>query len=141
VSANIKTQPEPNHSPTAIKDALDDVRSAVQQLHGALSDAAAKRGGAMKDDLKAIPAEAKAIADSLKSLVGTQEEAAKKYLSDAVAYLETTAAHARDAIRRSGQAAENSIQHAVADARAATQKISEAVAVKRSTPPTSSPKK
>jgi magnesium-transporting ATPase (P-type) len=31
---------------TNIKDALDNVRTAAQGLHGAISDAAAKRGGA-----------------------------------------------------------------------------------------------
>lgn len=140
MSTIIESQSKTAHSHTTIKDALDDVRSAVQQLHGALSDAAAKRGSTVKDDLKAIPVEAKAIAESLKASLGTQEEETKTYLSDAVNYLETTATHAADALRRSGQAAENSIQHAVADARAAAQKISEAVAVKRSAAAASSPK-
>ena len=52
---------------TRVKDALDHARAAAQELHGALSDAAAKRGGAIKADLEAIPHKARAIADSLKA--------------------------------------------------------------------------
>ena len=33
---------------------LDQVRAAAQQLHGAISDLAAKRGSAMKADLEAV---------------------------------------------------------------------------------------
>jgi hypothetical protein len=40
---------------TQIKDAVDQVRSAAQQRHQAISDAAAKRGGAVKADLQAVP--------------------------------------------------------------------------------------
>jgi hypothetical protein len=49
-----------------------------------------------------------------------------------VTYLEATATHAAEALKSSGHAAETSIQQAIADARASTQKISEGVAAKRS---------
>lgn len=115
-----------------VKDALDHTRTAAQELHGALSDAAAKRGGAIKSDIEAIPLKAKAIADSLRSSLGAQSAATKRSLSEAMTYLEATGTHATEAIKSSGQTAERSIQQAITDARASVQKISEAVAAKRS---------
>jgi hypothetical protein len=117
---------------TRVKDALDHARAAAQELHGALSDAAAKRGGAIKADLEAIPLKARAIADSLKASLDAQNAATKKSLREAVTYLEATATHAADALKSSGHAAETSVQQAIADARASAQKISEGVAAKRS---------
>lgn len=116
----------------SVKDALDHARAAAQELHGALTDAAAKRGGAIKAELQAVPLKATAITESIKSSVSKQNAAAKQSLGDAVTYLEATTAHAAEALKSSGRAAENSIQQAIADARASAQKISEAVAAKRS---------
>src|SRR5258706_11766095 len=73
---------------TQVKNAVDQVRSATQQLHKAISDAAAKRGGAVKADLQAVPQMAKAAADSIKGSMATQNDAAKKRLAEAVTYLE-----------------------------------------------------
>ena len=119
-------------SPTGVKDALDNARVAAQDLHRALSDAAAKRGGAIKADLEAVPPKVKAIAASIRASLDAQSAAAKNSLGDAVTYLEATGTHVADALKSSGDAALTSIQHAVADARASVQKISEAVAEKRS---------
>ena len=47
-----------------VKDALDHVRTAAQELHGAMSDAAAKRAGATKADLEAFAQKAKAVTES-----------------------------------------------------------------------------
>ena len=52
---------------TNIKDVLDHIRAATQELHGAISDAAAKRGGATKADLEALAQKAKAAAEFAKA--------------------------------------------------------------------------
>jgi hypothetical protein len=117
---------------TNIKDALDNVRTAAQGLHGAISDAAAKRGGATKADLEAFAQKAKAVAESAKGSLNAQNDAAKKHLTDAVTHLEATQKHAVEAAKSSGQALQTSIKKTLADARASVQKISEAVAAKRS---------
>ena len=123
--SSVKTDPK-------IKDALDDVRAAAQKMHGALSDAAAKRGGATKADLEAFAQKAKSVTESVKGSIGAQQETAKKYLNDAVTHLEATQKHAAESLKTSGQAFQTSVKKAVADARASVQKISEAVAAKRS---------
>jgi len=124
-----------------VKDALDHARAAAQELHGALSDAAAKRGGAIKADLEVIPAKARAIVESLGHSLVVQNAAAKKSLGEAVTYLEATGKHAGEALRSSGHAAENAVQRAISDARASVQKISEAVAARRAAAATPSPRK
>jgi hypothetical protein len=117
---------------TTIKDALDHVRAATQELHGAISDAASKRGGATKADLEAFVQKAKAVTESAKGSIATQNEAAKKDLAEAVTHLEAVQKHVGESLKSSGQAFQTSIQKAVADARASAQKVSEAVAAKRS---------
>ena len=116
---------------TQVKDAVDQVRSATQQLHKAISDAAAKRGGAVKADLQAVPQMAKAAVDSIKGSMATQNDAAKKRLAEAVTYLEATGKHAADGVKSSGKEFQTSVRQTIADARAAVQKVSEAVAAKR----------
>ena len=117
---------------TNVKDALDHVRAATQELHGAISDAVAKRGGATKADLEAFGQKAKAVTESAKGSISTQQEAAKKYLTEAVTHLEATQKHVDESLKSSGQAFQTSVQKALADARASAQKVSEAVAAKRS---------
>jgi len=124
-----------------VKDALDHVRTAAQELHAAISDAAAKRGGAVKADIEAVSQKAKAVAESAKATIGQQNEAAKKHLTEAVAALEATQKHAAEALKSSGHAFETAIQQIVADTRTSVQKISEAVAEKRSAESAKSPKK
>jgi len=51
---------------TNVKDSLDHIRAATQELHGAISDAVAKRGGATKADLEAFAQKAKAATESAK---------------------------------------------------------------------------
>lgn len=65
-------------------DSLDRVRAAAQELHGAISDAAAKRGEAMKADLQSIAPKVKAVTASLEESLGAQSEAIKKHLAEAV---------------------------------------------------------
>ena len=116
---------------TKVKDALDHVREAAQELHGALSDAAAKRSGAAKADLEAVQQKAKAIAESLKGSIGTQNEAARKAITEAVTYLAATQKTAAESLKKSGQAFQTSVRQTLADAHASVQKVSEAVAATR----------
>ena len=118
-------------SQTEVKEALDHVRTATQQLHGAISDAVAKRGGALKADLAAVPQRAKAVSDILKGSMRSQNEAAKKDLSEAITFLEETQKHASEGVQSSGKAFQASVRQTLADARAAAQKVSEAVAATR----------
>ena len=111
---------------------LDQVRAAAQALHGAISDAAARRGGAVKADLEAVGPKAKAITESLKASIGAQNEVTKKHLKEAVTDLEAVQKHAAEAMKNSGRAFQASIRQTLADARASVQKVSEAVAAKRS---------
>jgi ABC-type Zn uptake system ZnuABC Zn-binding protein ZnuA len=125
---------------TNVKESLDHVRAATQELHGAISDAIAKRGGATKADLEALAQKAKAVTESAKGSISTQHEAAKKYLADAVTHLEATQKHIAESLKSSGQAFQTSVQKVRADARASVQKVSEAVAAKRSATSTKNPK-
>jgi len=115
-----------------VKDALNQVRAAAQELHGAISDAAAKRGGAVKADLEAVPQKAKVIMESIRSSLGAQEEATKKHLKEALTNLETAQKHATESVKSTGQAFQASVRKTLADARASVEQISEAVAEKRS---------
>ena len=116
---------------TQVKDAVDQARTAAQELHKAISDAAAKRGGAAKADLEAVPLKAKAAIDSIKGSVAAQNEVAKKRLGEAVTYLEATRKHAAEGAKASGREFQTSVRQTISDARAAVQKVSEAVAAKR----------
>ncbi len=126
---------------TQVKDAVDQVRSATQQLHKAISDAAAKRGGAAKADLQAVPQMAKAAIDSIKGSMPAGNEVAKKRLAEAVTYLEATGKHAADGVKSSGKEFQTAVRQTIADARAAAQKVSEAVAAKRTVESTQSARK
>jgi hypothetical protein len=125
---------------TNVKESLDHIRAATQELHGAISDAVAKRGGATKADLEAFAQKAKAAAESAKGSLSAQQDAAKKHLADAITHLEATQQHITDSLKSSGQAFQTSVQKALADARSSAQKISEAVAAKRSVASTKTPK-
>jgi hypothetical protein len=111
---------------------LDQVRAAAQQLHAAISDAAAKKGGAIKSDLEAVAQKAKSVTDSVKASIGAQNEVTKKRLTEAVTNLEAVQKHAAEGLKSSGQTFQASIRQTLADARASVQKVSEAVAAKRS---------
>ena len=115
-----------------VKTALDHVRSAAQELHGAMSDAASKRGDAMKADLQVISQKAKALTDSVKGSMGAQNEVAKKDLAGAVTYLQSTQKNIGESLKSSGKAYQDSFRKALADARASVQKVTDAVAATRS---------
>jgi len=115
-----------------VKDALDHVRADAQELHAKISDAAAKQGGAIKADLEGLSQKAKTVRESIKGSIGAQNEATKKHLTEALTHIEATQKHAAEALKSSGQAFQTSIRKVVADARVSVQKLSEAVAAKRS---------
>jgi hypothetical protein len=116
---------------TQVKDAVDHVRAAAQELLKAISDAAAKRGGAAKADLEAVPMKATAAIDSIKSSAATQNATAKTHLTEAVTFLEATRKHAAEGVKTSGKEFQTAVRQTIADARAAVQHVSEAVAAKR----------
>jgi hypothetical protein len=110
---------------TQVKDAVEKVRAATQELHKAISDAAAKRGGAAKADLEAVPPKAKAAIDSIKGST----------------YLEASGKHAAEGVKSTGKEFQTAVRQTIADARAAAQKASEAVAAKRTAGATTGAKK
>ena len=115
----------------SVNNDLGHVRAAAQALHGAISDAASRRGGAVKTDIEAVGQTAKAVAESVKASIGVQNEVTKKYLKEAAADLDGVQKHVAEALKGSGQAFQTSIRQSLADARASVQKVSEAVAAKR----------
>jgi hypothetical protein len=115
-----------------VKDALGNVRAAAQELHGAISDAVAKRGGATKAELEAFGQKIKSVTESAKNSMGAQRDLTKKIVGEAVTQLEVTQKHLADGMKTSGQAFQNSMRQVGVDMRASVQKISEAVAAERS---------
>ncbi len=126
---------------TNVKDAVDKARAAAQELHRAISDAAAKRGGAAKADLEAVPQMVKAAIESVKGSAAVQNDVAKKHLAEAVTYLQATGKHAADGVKSSGKEFQTAVRQTIADARAAAQKVSEAVAANRMAGATAGAKK
>ncbi len=126
---------------TNVKDAVDKARAAAQELHRAISDAAAKRGGAAKADLEAVPQMVKAAIESVKGSAAVQNDVAKKHLAEAVTYLQATGKHAADGVKSSGKEFQTAVRQTIADARAAAQKVSEAVAANRTAVATAGAKK
>jgi len=118
---------------TGVKDALDHLRVATQDLHKAVADAVAKRGGATKADLEAFAQKAKAATESAKKTIATQHDAAKAHVTQAISQLETLQKHIDGALKTSGEAFQTGVRQIAADARATTQKVSEAIAAARST--------
>ena len=115
-----------------VKTALDHVRAAAQELHGAISDAMTKRGGATKADLQSFAQKVKTLTDSAKNTLSTQNATVKKQMNDAVTKLEATQQRIHDGLKASGDKVQTSVRQALSDARASVQKISEAVAAQRS---------
>lgn len=115
----------------SVKDALRHAHEAAQELHGALSAAAARRGGASQDDLEAIPLKTKQIVDAIKGALAAQDASTRRSLGEAVTYLDGAAKHAAAAVKSSGLVAEHLVQRAIADARASVQKLSQVFAEKQ----------
>ena len=101
-----------------VKTALDHVRTAAQELHGAISDAMTKRGGATKADLQSFGQKIKTVTDSAKNTLSTQNATAKKKMNDAVTKLESTQQRINDGLKASGDKVQTSVRQALAEARA-----------------------
>lgn len=117
-------------------DALDNVRTAAQELHRAISDALAKRTTATKAQMETVIKKAKDAAESAKSVMNDRHELAqatiKQQLSQAIDKLDSVQKHAADSLKNSGEAFQASLSKALADARVAVQNTSEAIAARRS---------
>lgn len=116
----------------AISDGLARVRLNMQELHKALSDAAAKRGGATKADLEMVAEKTRTAVEQAKSAITAQSQAGKTLLTEAVALLNSTQKTLAEAEKASGQALQTKVKQVGLDIRAAVQKASEAVAAARS---------
>jgi hypothetical protein len=116
-----------------MKDALDHLRVAMQELHELITDAVAREGGATKHDLHAFAQKALAATDSAKKTIVTQSRGVRKHLAQAIIHLEATQMSIDEAVKTSGQAFQTAMRKITADVRASVQKVSEAVAAARST--------
>jgi uncharacterized protein (DUF885 family) len=117
---------------TQVKGAIDHLRSSAQELHKAISDAAAKRSGATKADIAALTEKVKTVAQSATASIQAEQGKVAKQLTDAVSHLEATQANLSQSAKATGTAFDTSVKKVLAEARASVQKISEAVAEKRS---------
>jgi hypothetical protein len=114
-----------------VKDSIDHLRSAAQDLHKSISDATAKRSGATKAEIAGLSEKAKAVAQSAKASIDAKQGNAAKHLTDAVNHLEATQAHLSESLKATGVAFDTSVKKVLMEARASVQKISEAVAERR----------
>ena len=114
-----------------VKDAIDNLRSAAQDLHKEITEAVAKKSGTTKADITALTEKAKSVAQSAKASIDTQKGNVAKHLTDAVKHLEAIQANLNDSLKASGAALDTSVKKVLAEARASVQKVSEAVAEKR----------
>ena len=121
------TQQDADHT-----EAFDRIRAAAQELHGALSDAAAKHGQAVKDHLEAIPRRAAAVTESVKAVVGVRTEITKKHLEALARDLEAVEQQVGESLKSNGQAFHTALRQAIVDSRNAVTKISDIVAARRS---------
>jgi len=114
-----------------VKDAIDNLRSAAQDLHKQISDDAAKKCGATKADIAALTEKTKSVIQSAKASIDTQQGNVARHVTDAVKHLEATQASLSDSLKATGTALDTSVKKVLAEARASVQKLSEAVAEKR----------
>jgi hypothetical protein len=128
-SATVSAKPG---AETKVKDAIDHLRLSAQELHKAISDAAAKRSGATKADIAVLNEKAKTVAQSAKASIKGEQGKVAKQLTDAASHLEATQANLSQSAKAMGTAFDTAVKKVLAEARASVQKISEAVAEKRS---------
>jgi hypothetical protein len=88
-SATVSAKPG---TETKFKGASDHLRSAAQELHKAISDAAAKRSGATKADIAALIEKAETVAKMARASIQAEQGIEARHLSDAVTHLEATQA-------------------------------------------------
>lgn len=123
-------------NPDAVGDALNGLRTATQELHRAISDTLAKRTSATKAEVESVIKKAKDAAESAKSAMNSRQETAhaaiKQHLTQTFEKLDSAQKHAAEGLKSSGEAFQASLSKALADARAAVQNTSEAIAARRS---------
>jgi exonuclease VII small subunit len=129
--AQLATASAKSGAEAKVKDAIDNLRSAAQDLHKQITDAAARKSGATKADIAALTEKAKSLAKSAKASIDTQQGNVAKHLTDAVEHLEATQANLSDSLKATGTALDTSVKKVLAEARASVQELSEAVAEKR----------
>jgi hypothetical protein len=124
-------QKTPEKQKSKRDDSLDRVRASAQELHRAITDATAKCGDAMKETMESILPKAKAVTGSVKELLALESGEVKKHLAEAVSHLEAMQKHVAESLKTKGNELQASVRHAVLDAHAAVQKVSDALAAKR----------
>ena len=129
--AQLATASAKSSAEAKVKDAIDNLRSAAQDLHRQITDAAARKSGATKADLAALTEKAKSLAKSVKASIDTQQGNVAKHLTDAITHLEATQANLSDSLKATGAGFDASVKKVLVEARASVQKLSEAVAEKR----------
>jgi exonuclease VII small subunit len=129
--AQLATASAKSGAEAKVKDAIDNLRSAAQDLHRQITDAAAKKSGATKADLAALTEKAKSLAKSVKASIDIQQGNVAKHLTDAITHLEATQANLSDSLKATGADLDASVKKVLVEARASVQKLSEAVAEKR----------
>ena len=117
---------------TTAGDALEHVRTVTQELHRAISDTLAKRSSATKAELDKLINQVKAADEAARSAMQTQQGTIKQQLTEAAERLDAARKHANEGLKSSGEAFHLSLTKALADVRASAQKMSEAVAARRS---------
>jgi len=124
------------HAGPEKSDGLDRVRHVAQELHKTISDTLAKRASATKADVEGAIQKAKTAAESARSAMQAKHDAAqdtiKKKLTAAVDKLDSAEKHAAESLKKPGEALHMSLSKALADSRESIQKISEAIAARRS---------
>ena len=129
--AQLATASAKSGAEAKVKDAIDNLRSAAQDLHKQITDAAARKSGATKADLAALTEKAKSLAKSVKASIDIQQGNVAKHLTDAITHLEATQANLSDSLKATGAGFDASVKKVLVEARASVQKLSEAVAEKR----------
>lgn len=120
----------------SMRDDLDHVRKATQDLHQAIAGVLAKRAAATRADAEELVRQAKESAELAKSAIRSHYDAAepqiRQHLEEAVETLDAAQKQAWESAQRSGEEFRDFLTKALAEARASAQKISEAIAAKRS---------
>ena len=117
---------------TKAQDPLQRVRAAAQELHAAISDAAVRDGHVLGADLQSVAAKLKDVAVSLKVSIAEQTEVTRQHLGEAATWLDAAQKHLDESLNSKGEELGVAVQKTLADARAVVQKLSEALAAKRS---------
>ena len=129
--AQLATASAKSGAEAKVKDAIDNLRSAAQDLHKQITDAAARKSGATKADLAALTEKAKSLAKSVRASIDTQQGNVAGHLTDAITHLEATQANLSDSLKATGAGFDASVKKVLVEARASAQELSEAVAEKR----------